>query len=169
MICMSRILQNCVQYLILGDQNQPYRFMQKGKPYILFAEDDPDDQLIFCEAFARLDPGSSIIVVNDGKNLFEFLDTCQYDELPALILVDYKMPVVSGPEVLRRLASRPVWRAIPTLVWSTSERAKEKDECIGLGAVGYFQKPSTAEETDDLVRRINQIFEDKGANISELK
>jgi CheY-like chemotaxis protein len=135
--------------------------MQNEMPYILLAEDDPDDQDAFCEAWARLNPHVSVKTVSDGKELFEYLDMCPDHALPALILIDFKMPLVSGPEALQKLAFHPSYSRIPKLVWSSSQRTKDVEVCKRLGALNYFKKPATLGEIEELIRRINQIFIDQ--------
>jgi CheY-like chemotaxis protein len=132
--------------------------MQKETPYILLAEDDPDDQDAFCEAWAQLNPHVFVKTVSDGIELFGYLDICPDYALPALILIDFKMPLVSGPEALQKLAFHPSHSRIPKLVWSSSDRSKDIEVCKKLGALNYFKKPATLDEMDELIGRINQIF-----------
>jgi len=132
--------------------------MSKQLPYILLADDDPDDLETFTNAYTRLNPSVFVETVNDGKELFDVLDGCDPDELPTLILLDFKMPLISGPEVLQRLASSMEYASIPKLVWSTSERPKDIEQCQKFGADHYFRKPATSREADELVRQIDKIF-----------
>jgi CheY-like chemotaxis protein len=135
--------------------------MKKKKPYIVLAEDDPDDRDMFLEEFARQNPDAVIETVTDGKELLELLNVLLPEELPTLILLDYKMPLITGPEVLQHLNSHPTYSSIPKLIWSTSIRTKDVEDCIGLGAVGYFKKPSTASEMDELVGQIDKMFTER--------
>jgi CheY-like chemotaxis protein len=132
--------------------------MNKELPYILLADDDPDDLVIFSEAIGELNPDVAIQTVIDGKELIEFLDACDRDELPTLIVLDYKMPVISGPEVLQRLAANPAYVHIPRIVWSTSERLKDIETCLQLGATAYFKKPASSIEIAHFRQQINDIF-----------
>jgi CheY-like chemotaxis protein len=132
--------------------------MNKELPYILLADDDPDDLNIFLQAFSEIDPHASVHTVIDGQELIEFLEGRDPDELPLLIVLDYKMPIVSGPEVLQRLASSPEYAHIPKVVWSTSERSQDIENCIRLGATGYFLKPASSIELDELIQKIELIY-----------
>lgn len=134
------------------------RCMKAGIRYILLADDDPDDQDAFSEAFIRHNPNAFVKTVNDGKELLEWLDGCPADGLPTLIMLDYKMPVLSGPEALQVLASNAAYAHIPKLVWSSSVRTKDIDECMRLGAARYFKKPSSFQELAESIRQINEIF-----------
>lgn len=132
--------------------------MKKDLPYILLADDDPDDVITFLQAFSEVNHHATVQTVTDGKELIEFLDVCGPDELPALILIDYKMPVVSGPEVLQRLAYHSEYAHIPKVVWSTSERSQDIENCVRLGAAGYFLKPASSSELDELIQKIELIY-----------
>lgn len=139
--------------------------MKDGLRYILLADDDPDDQDTFSEAYIRHNPDACVQTVNDGKELLDYLNACPADELPTLILLDFKMPVLSGPEALQALASNAAYAHIPKLVWSTSVRTKDIDECIRLGAIRYFKKPSSFQELAESVRQIDAIFNSQLQNL----
>lgn len=132
--------------------------MQKETSYILLAEDDPDDRDAFCEAWGKLNPNVFVKTVCDGKELFDYLDGCPDHAFPACILIDFKMPLVSGPEVLQKMAFHPYYSRIPKLVWSTSDRSRDVEECKKLGALKYFRKPAALSELDELIYQITLIF-----------
>ena len=120
--------------------------------YILLAEDDPDDQLTFTEAFNKRYPDVNVVCVDDGDQLLDYLHSCI--TLPALILMDYKMPIVTAPVVLQRLASNGRFAKIAKMVWSSSIRSDHKDECVSLGALSYMPKPNDSSELDQLIDKI---------------
>lgn len=132
--------------------------MNKELPYILIADDDPDDLNTFLQAFSERDPHVSVHFVTDGQEVIEFLEGCVPEELPSLILLDYKMPVVSGPEVLQKLSIHPYHAHIPKIVWSTSKRSQDIENCVRLGAAGYFLKPASSHELDELIQKIELIY-----------
>ena len=132
--------------------------MNKELPYVLLADDDPDDVAAFTQAFSEVNPHSCVEAVSDGQELFEYLDGCNPDELPSLIVLDYKMPLISGPEVLQRLSSMLGHAHIPVVVWSTSGRSQDIDNCVRLGASGYFPKPASSTELHELIHKIDLIF-----------
>ena len=132
--------------------------MKKATPYILLAEDDHDDRDIFIEAFTALHPHIPVKHVRDGKDLFEFLDSCARDELPNLILLDYSMPFLTAPEALRQLAASTDYANIPTVIWSSSRRSKDINECLQLGASLYLHKPADTKELNDLIGQVSRLF-----------
>ena len=132
--------------------------MKRGFPYILLADDDPDDLITFLQAFSDRNPDVFVQTVSDGQELIEFLDSRDSDDLPCLIVLDYNMPIITAPEVLQRLASSSVYTQIPKVVWSTSKRTQDIDHCVRLGAAGYFAKPASSNELDELIQEIVLIY-----------
>jgi CheY-like chemotaxis protein len=134
--------------------------MVKSVDCILLADDDPDDQMTFTEAFGRLQPDINVVCVEDGEEVLAWLESCA--NLPRLILMDYKMPIASAPTVLKRLASIDRFAPIIKIIWSTSARKDHMDECLHLGADQYLTKPNDGHELEVLIRKINlAIFKDR--------
>lgn len=132
-------------------------YIMKGQgPYILLAEDDPDDRLLLEMEFVKRALAASIRTVCDGSEVMGFLEACRPGNLPRLILLDYQMPKISGPEILQILQDDLRYQAIPKAVWSASSRTKEMEECLHGGARRYFLKPSNQAElekiVDDMIR-----------------
>jgi len=125
-------------------------------PYILLADDDPDDRDFFCSGMQRRYPQISIRTFQDGDELLDFLDRCTWTTLPACILIDYKMPRLSAPEVLKATGAGTRYALIPKVVWSTSERKKDMDECLGLGAALFVIKPEIVPQLDKLINALEE-------------
>ena len=130
--------------------------MTTGIPYVLLAEDDPDDRDFFCEGMRRLYPHINARTFPDGEELLEFLTQCAIPDLPACILLDYRMPRLNAPEVLLAIGAASRFGHIPKIVWSTSERKKDMDECLNLGAVRFVVKPATDRQLDDLLKSLDR-------------
>jgi CheY-like chemotaxis protein len=135
--------------------------------YILLAEDDPDDQHAFSEAFTRLNPNVAVKIVQDGWDLMDFLDGCSDARLPVVIVLDYKMPKLTGPDVLRYLAVCRRFHYIPKIVWSTSTREKDIAECLQLGATHYFAKPATNQELEDFIEGVNAFVYGQSQQVAD--
>jgi CheY-like chemotaxis protein len=127
-------------------------------PYILLADDDPDDRDSLIHPFLQQNPGVRVVSFGDGRELLSFLLACPDEELPVLILMDYKMPYVTAAEILQCLAGDPRYDAIPKLVWSTSGRAEYVDRCVRHGASQYFTKPNSLPELASIVDRMTGVF-----------
>jgi two-component response regulator ARR-A family len=132
--------------------------MLQTKPYVLVAEDDNDDVDFFTSAFLATCPEIYVKHIADGASVLEFLSACPEDELPSLILLDYKMPLASAADVLRFLHGKEHFASMTKAVWSTSGRTTEIEECRALGAHDFFVKPASQEEWEELVSRLSQYF-----------
>jgi CheY-like chemotaxis protein len=138
----------------------------KTQPYILVADDDPDDLFFFMTRFCVKYPGFRVETLTDGNQLMEFLSGKTTDQLPRMILLDYKMPLMSGIEVLRLLSAEPRFENLPIIIWTTSERMYEAEECRQFGAAGYFVKPNGENELDLIITKMIGILESLAARTS---
>jgi len=125
-------------------------------PYILLADDDPDDRDFFVAGMQRRYPQVSIRTFQDGEELLGFLDNRTWTALPAVILIDYKMPRLSAPQVLQATGAGTRYALIPKVVWSTSQRKEDMDECLGLGAALFVIKPETGAQLDRLINSLEE-------------
>ena len=137
--------------------------MKNQLPYILLADDDPDDREALIQPFIRLNPGARVQCANDGRQLLDSLERCPAGELPVLILMDYKMPFLTAAEILESLAGDQRYADVLKLVWSTSNRAEYVDRCVGNGASHYFAKPNTVSELEKIVDRITRVYQTRVA------
>lgn len=114
---------------------------------ILLVEDDPNDVLFIRRAFRRVDAGIPVQVVGDGdaavdylSGAGEFVDRTAYP-LPALILLDLKLPRRSGAEVLDWMRQQPVIKRIPVVVLTSSRENIDINQTYDLGINSYLVKP----------------------------
>lgn len=107
---------------------------------VLLVEDNANDEILTLRAFKRNSFGNPIDVVRDGLQAIEHLD--QMDTtLPALVLLDLKLPRVDGIEVLRHIRSRERTKLLPVVVLTTSVEQKDLLDSYQLGANAYVRKP----------------------------
>jgi CheY-like chemotaxis protein len=133
--------------------------MRVTKPYILIVDDDPEDLQALSDEFTGQNPGIDVKAIECGGDLLRFLNECPTDRLPVVIVLDYNMPDISGPEVLHRLATCDRYKQIVKVMWSTSRRTKDMEECRGLGATHYLVKPGTIDELRKAVHQLSAIVE----------
>jgi CheY-like chemotaxis protein len=136
--------------------------MSHARPYILVAEDDTDDVDFLKASLARRCPEIAVTHVSDGQAALDFLTTCPSADLPFLLLLDYKMPIVSAAQVLLYLNTSDRFLPMICAVWSTSGRAEEIQECEALGADRFFTKPASDGEWDALAQQISEYFHAAG-------
>jgi len=111
-------------------------------PPVLVAEDEESDAIILARAFRRAGLPNPLVVVRDGQGAIEYLtgDRATHP-LPALLLLDLKMPRVNGFEVLSWLKTRPELAGLPAVVLSSSSHRMDIDRALELGARDYLIKP----------------------------
>jgi len=114
---------------------------------ILLVEDNPNDELLTLRALRLSSIKKEVVVARDGLEALDFL-FCnnQYADrdpnvLPALILLDIKLPKLDGLEVLRRLRANPRTQLVPVVVLTTSNEEQDLKEAYRRGANSYLRKP----------------------------
>jgi CheY-like chemotaxis protein len=114
---------------------------------ILFAEDSVDDALLTIRALKKSGLTNKIHHVIDGAIALDFM-YCrglyalrQSKENPKLILLDLKMPKVSGMQVLEKIKSDPAFKSIPVVMLTSSKEDPDIEKCYALGANSYIVKP----------------------------
>lgn len=111
-------------------------------PSILLVEDNPMDVDLALRAFRRRKLANRIEVVRDGEEALALMPKWESGEpLPAVILLDLKLPKVDGLEVLRRLKAHADFRRIPVVVLTTSGESADVRTAYELGVNSYIVKP----------------------------
>jgi CheY-like chemotaxis protein len=126
---------------------------------ILIAEDDPRDIELVSTSLAELNLANEVVFVRDGAEALEFLRrTGPYADRearnPVVVLLDIKMPRVSGVEVLRQMKGDEQLRFIPAVMLTSSREAPDLAECYKLGVNAYVVKPM---RFNDFVTAIKQV------------
>lgn len=122
--------------------------------FILFGEDDKDDEDFLKELFADIDSSFSLQFVGNGRKLVNALDQMTADHLPCLLVLDYNMPELNGGEILKILQQNPRYDQLPKIIWSTSGSDVYKKRCLELGADEYIIKPSNVNDLADVIRHM---------------
>ncbi|HTA26280.1 MAG TPA: response regulator [Bacteroidia bacterium] len=121
--------------------------MKNDEVEILLVEDNPDDAEMTIRALRKKNLSNNIIHLNDGAVALDFIfGTGQYEgrdisKKPKLIMLDLKMPKVSGIEVLEKLKSKDSTKTIPVVVLTSSKEDPDIQKCYKLGANSYIVKP----------------------------
>ena len=127
---------------------------------VLLVEDNPDDVELTRHFFGQARFVNRIHVVVDGQEALDYL-FCQGEharrpsgEMPLIILLDLKLPKVSGLEVLRQIKADKRTRDIPVIVLTTSHVFDDFKECDRLGAADYIMKPLDFRKLSQITPRL---------------
>lgn len=131
---------------------------------ILQVEDDPNDVFFMERAFKAAGITHPLRVVRDGQAAIDYLsgagefsDRAQWP-LPCLILLDLKLPLRDGFEVLAWIRQQPQLQLIPVIVLTSSAREADVDQACLLGANSFLVKPSDLKERAELARALNEYW-----------
>lgn len=114
---------------------------------ILYAEDSIDDTVLTIRALEKGGFTNKLHHVKDGAEAIDFLycrgvyTSRNFSEKPKLILLDLKMPKVSGIQVLEKVKSDPALKAIPVVILTSSQEDPDMVKCYALGTNSYIVKP----------------------------
>jgi CheY-like chemotaxis protein len=131
---------------------------------ILLVEDDPNDVLLVQRAFRRAQVANPIQVVGDGEAAIEYMAghgpyaNREDHPLPALVLLDLKLPRRSGFEVLDWLRRQPRLRRLPVVVLTSSALATDIRRAYELGASSYLVKPLEFEALQDMLGAVGAYW-----------
>lgn len=127
---------------------------------ILLVEDNPDDQFLIKRAFKHSGLPYSLQMVSDGQAAIDYLSgTPAYADrivhpLPALVLLDLKLPLRSGLEVLAWIKQQPDLKRLPVVVLTSSKQSIDIQRAYDAGANSYLVKPVSL---DGLIEMVNTI------------
>jgi CheY-like chemotaxis protein len=131
---------------------------------ILQVEDDKNDVLFLKYAFTSAGITHPLQVASDGPEAIDYLsgtgdfaDRARYP-LPCLVLLDLKMPGMTGLEVLEWIRAQPRLRMLPVIIFSSSAQQHEIDQAYHLGANSFVVKPACVEERNELARLIKGFW-----------
>ncbi len=126
------------------------------KAYILLIEDNPDDVELTKRAFAKNHIVNDIVVLSDGALAADYLFEGGRGErgLPQFILLDLKLPKISGLELLERIRKHPETQLLPTVILTSSKQDEDLMAGYRLGVNSYVRKPVDFNEFVDAVRQV---------------
>ncbi len=119
---------------------------------ILLVEDNADDEALTLRAFEKCHITNQLVVVRDGQEALDYLFAAgkyahrEGCDLPAVILLDLKLPKLDGLEVLRRLRADPRTKLSPVVILTSSREERDVVEGYRLGANSYVRKPLDFEQ-----------------------
>ena len=131
---------------------------------ILLVEDNPHDIKLAMYAFRSNNVANHVQVVRDGEEALEFIFcTGRYAQRkmengPKVILLDLKLPLVDGTEVLRRIKADPRTEMIPVVVMTSSREERDIAETYHLGVNSYIVKPVDFDQFTEAVKQLGYYW-----------
>ena len=125
----------------------------KHDKYLIYADDDTEDQHLVSDMISKIDPTVEVVPVHDGIELIRYLQTLQKnDTLPCFILLDLNMPGLNGFETLEILKSKNGLNSIPVIVFTTSSNPRDLTLVKRLGAERVITKPFGYQQMKQITR-----------------
>jgi two-component system, response regulator len=127
---------------------------------ILLVEDNADDVKLTQRAFKKSNISNELVIKRDGQEALDYF----FDDggvankgpgrLPALVLLDLKLPKIDGLEVLKRIRADPRTKLLPVVILTSSKEQIDMVNGYNLGCNSYIRKPVDFNQFADAVRQV---------------
>lgn len=127
---------------------------------ILLVEDNPDDEALTLRALRRNNIANEVVVAHDGVEALDYLwgqgghQGRDVRDMPAVVLLDLKLPRVDGLEVLRRIRADLRTELVPVVILTSSKEEQDLVNGYKLGANSYIRKPVDFTQFTDAIRQL---------------
>ncbi len=127
---------------------------------ILLVEDNPDDVALTLRAFKKNNIMNTVVIAKDGTEALDYLFcTGEYadrdiEDTPQMILLDLKLPKVTGLEVLKKIREDDRTKILPVIILTSSKEQQDLLDGYSLGANSYIRKPVDFDQFTDAVRQL---------------
>jgi two-component system response regulator len=122
---------------------------------ILLVEDNPSDVDLTRRALTKNNIANQLIVAEDGQEALDLLhEAGTAENLPALILLDLKLPRIGGLDLLKAIRSDEKTRRIPVVILTTSKQEEDVAQSYDRGANSYIRKPVDFEHFAEAIRHL---------------
>jgi two-component system response regulator len=145
--------------------NVPVEDRTLTRKTILLVEDNRNDEELTLRALRKSNIMNEVIVARDGEEALQILfgrdDSATLggtEFLPAVVLLDLKLPKINGIEVLRTIRSHPRTRRLPVVVLTSSKEDCDLEEVYDLGANSYLYKPVDFEKFLEAVGHVGMYW-----------
>jgi CheY-like chemotaxis protein len=137
---------------------------------LLIAEDDDGHFALIHKNLRRAGLKNQILRFADGQQVLDFFENRENrSQNPSILLLDLRLPKISGLEILNFLRSKPELKKIPVIVLTTANTPQDVERCHELGCVLYIIKPIEYDAFTEAIRQIGtflNIFEIPGPAVT---
>jgi len=127
--------------------------------HILLVEDNILDADLIKQTLQKTEASINLEVVADGEEAIAYLDKWEKGApVPIVILLDLKLPKISGLKVLKQLKSHPKYRLLPVVVLTSSSEMPDIQQAYNLGANSYIIKATDYEVFSNTIRLIHRYW-----------
>lgn len=136
----------------------------QSKKAILLVEDNPNDEELTLRAFRKNNISNEIVVARNGAEALDYIfKTGDYagqnpEDLPQVMILDLKLPKVSGLEVLAKVRENPLTHYLPVVILTSSAEEQDIIEGYRLGTNAYVRKPVDFLEFTEAVRQLGMFW-----------
>jgi len=130
----------------------------RNEASILLVEDDSDHVELAIRALKKHGVANQVIVARDGAEALDYLIGGRMPNLPEVVLLDLKLPKVSGLEVLRRIRENEDTRLLPIVILTSSDEEQDLVRSYELGVNSYIRKPVSFVEFAEAIRQLGAYW-----------
>jgi two-component system response regulator len=144
--------------------NVPIEDRTLTRKTILLIEDNRDDEELTLRALRKCNIMNQVIVARDGEEALDYLFKThdpmdrETDFLPAMVLLDLKLPKIDGIEILEQIRSNAHTRSLPVVVLTNSMEERHIKQVHTLGAQSYITKPIDFEKFTEAVGHLGMCW-----------
>jgi CheY-like chemotaxis protein len=134
--------------------------MLQPEKTVLIVEDSDTDYEIVCWAFRKMPNAPRLLRFSNGELALAYLDGLTSNQAqgpidyPSLVLIDLNLPGIAGVQVLRQIRNSPGTSSLPIVIFSSSSREGDIEQCYRSGANSYVIKPL---KLDDMLQTMEII------------
>lgn len=134
--------------------------MKPAEMEILLVEDNPKDLELTLHALRKENLNNCVEVARDGEEALDFLfcrgthSKRSFESPPKLIILDLKLPKVTGLEVLRAIKNDARTRAIPVAILTSSNEERDLVDGYKMGVNSYLRKPVDFDQFREIVKQL---------------
>jgi len=139
----------------------------EANSHVLVVDDLEDDVFLLMRALRKGGLTNPIDSLENGslavEHLKEGMNNGPGCKLPALVLLDIKMPVMDGHQVLAWIRAQPPLKDLPVYVLASSDLPEDLSRAQSSAASGYWVKPSSSQDFNDLVAKVKNALHQRPA------